>query len=452
MLTESPAWVWPNKDDEQVRHSPLIDDKLNIYVSTTRKLRKFDRLGQLQWTFKLDEKAVTSPTLHHGKIYILSGCGSDSGKMYLYALHMENGKIDWNVTLEGQCMGEASSILAVNEMLILPYRTKLTNGEEDGLNTLGGGANGVRAVSLNNGTHLWDYVTDQLMWNFAPSTPGDGTLIFSSCCGAVFRISLEKGETIWKTEAPNGIKNTFCGTGVGPNGIFYSEFNTSFSQWREKGHGGSSQCDRRCKAVGEENGERLWWDTISCCRKLGPSGKLSVVVARWWGRFFLKIFLWIFFVIPKKTKPWGKMDFFHPFWTWFANMFQPMGVFKKKLKHNKPGWSGSKHQCSLAIGWWEIGTIPAWLGLPWRLEGLGPREENPSPGHHHGCQTRHPKNSQNSSCFFFCVFFWGGTFLQDFRFLSFKVIFHGTMISMILGERVINESQDLFSTPNIWHI
>lgn len=284
-VTESPAWVWPNKDDEQVRHSPLIDDKLNIYVSTTRKLRKFDRLGQLQWTFKLDEKAVTSPTLHHGKIYILSGCGSDSGKMYLYALHMENGKIDWNVTLEGQCMGEANSILAVNEMLILPYRTKLTNGEEDGLNTLGGGANGVRAVSLNNGTHLWDYVTDQLMWNFAPSTPGDGTLIFSSCCGAVFRISLEKGETIWKTEAPNGIKNTFCGTGggaLGPNGIFYSEFNTH--------HLASEEKRGMVAAHNVTDGAKLWerkmekgYDGIQypAVGKLGPKGKLSVVVARW---------------------------------------------------------------------------------------------------------------------------------------------------------------------------
>ena len=285
-VTESPAWVWPNKDDEQVRHSPLIDDKLNIYVSTTRKLRKFDRLGQLQWTFKLDEKAVTSPTLHHGKIYILSGCGSDSGKMYLYALHMENGKIDWNVTLEGQCMGEANSILAVNEMLILPYRTKLTNGEEDGLNTLGGGANGVRAVSLNNGTHLWDYVTDQLMWNFAPSTPGDGTLIFSSCCGAVFRISLEKGETIWKTEAPNGIKNTFCGTGggaLGPNGIFYSEFNTHHFLASEEKRG-------MVAAHNVTDGAKLWerkmekgYDGIQypAVGKLGPKGKLSVVVARW---------------------------------------------------------------------------------------------------------------------------------------------------------------------------
>ena len=280
-VTESPAWVWPNKDDEQVRHSPLIDDKLNIYVSTTHKIRKFDKLGQLLWTFKVDEKVVTAPTLQDGKIYILSGCGSDKGKMWIHALHMENGKIDWNVALEGDCMGEANSILAVDEILILPYRTNLTSKPSVGGDFPSGGANGVRAVSLNNGTHLWDYVTDQLMWNFAPSTPGDGTLIFSSCCGAVFRISL-KGETVWKTEAPNGLKNTFCGTGggaLGPNGIFYAEFNTHFINSDEK--------KGMVVAHNVSNGAKLWernmekdYDGIQypAVGKLGPTGKLAVVV------------------------------------------------------------------------------------------------------------------------------------------------------------------------------
>merc|ERR1719316_2395560 len=40
-----PSWVWPNPLDEQVRHSPLIDDDMNIYVTTATRMRKFNSNG-----------------------------------------------------------------------------------------------------------------------------------------------------------------------------------------------------------------------------------------------------------------------------------------------------------------------------------------------------------------------------------------------------------------------
>eukprot|EP00747_Dinoflagellata_sp_TGD_P053431 gnl/TRDRNA2_/TRDRNA2_148446_c0_seq1.p1 gnl/TRDRNA2_/TRDRNA2_148446_c0~~gnl/TRDRNA2_/TRDRNA2_148446_c0_seq1.p1 ORF type:complete len:366 (-),score=49.81 gnl/TRDRNA2_/TRDRNA2_148446_c0_seq1:79-1071(-) len=69
---------------------------------------------------------------------------------------------------------------------------------------------------------MWDYRIDGAVWNFMPSTPGDGSLIFSTHCARAHRLNLTTGQLIWKAKSTE--PQTFCGTGggaLGPNGIFY---------------------------------------------------------------------------------------------------------------------------------------------------------------------------------------------------------------------------------------
>lgn len=275
-ISESPSWIWPNLDHEQVRHSPLIDDHLNIYVTTTTKVRKFDQLGKLLWTWHLGEKMVTAPTLHQGKIYCLAGCSTD--QMHIYSIHMENGTVDWNVTMSGRCGLEANSLLAVGSTLVMPFASYTAPFD---LLLNGSGANGLRAVSKGNGTHLWDFETDDIFWNFAPSSPDDSSLIFSGSCGAVYRISLSTGQVIWKVSSPWRLIPwpVFCGTGggaMGPNGIFYAESNANISA-----KAGT------VVAYDASNGQKLWQKDLDegyggiqypAVGRLGPNGKLAVVV------------------------------------------------------------------------------------------------------------------------------------------------------------------------------
>jgi len=106
------------------------------------------------------------------------------------------------------------------------------------------------------------------MWNFVPSTPGDGSLLFSTSCGNVFRISFE-GELIWKVQA--GEVYSDCGpTGgvMGPNGIFYTMY------------GGKDQM----AAYNATDGSLVWKknlpyrpDQFPAVGKLGHDGPLAVV-------------------------------------------------------------------------------------------------------------------------------------------------------------------------------
>lgn len=271
-ISQTPSWIWPNLDHEQARHSPLIDDHLDIYVTTTTKVRKFDQLGNLLWTWHQGEKMVTAPTLYRGKIYCLAGCGSD--KMHIYAIHMENGTVDWNVTMSGRCGLEANSLLAVRSTLVMPF----ADPSDPVLRA--GGANGLRAVSTGNGTHLWDFQTDDIFWNFAPSAIDDSSLIFSASCGAVYRLSLSTGQVIWKVSSPHPDPWPFmCGTGggaIGPNGIFYAESNVN-----------KSAKAGRVAAYDASNGQKLWQKNMDegyegihypAVGRLGPNGKLAVVV------------------------------------------------------------------------------------------------------------------------------------------------------------------------------
>ncbi|CAE7547881.1 SHOC2 [Symbiodinium natans] len=94
-----PAWTWNNELDEQIRHSPLLDDKKNIYVAGTTRLRKFSPDGKMLWLFQQDEPGHTSPTMGNGVIYFRVGCGL--GHNRVYALSMETGEVLFNKTVTG---------------------------------------------------------------------------------------------------------------------------------------------------------------------------------------------------------------------------------------------------------------------------------------------------------------------------------------------------------------
>lgn len=213
-ISDEPSWVWPNAEDDQVRFSPLIDDKAQIYIATTRRVVKFTRLGQQMWSWMPGGILLSCPVLYQGKLYGLAAEGLASRR--LFAVDMEDGTAAWNVTISGYFGPDASSLFASDGVLLLPQMSTLQQK----------GTNSIRAVNISTGRQLWDYTTDQVFWNFAPSTPGDGTLLLSGCCGAVFRLSLQNGSLIWR--AGPSVANESCGTGggsLGPNGVFYAEFN-----------------------------------------------------------------------------------------------------------------------------------------------------------------------------------------------------------------------------------
>jgi hypothetical protein len=155
---------------------------------------------------------------------------------------------------------DASAVLVADDILFFGAHSQ---GKD--------GADTVVAASASDGSLLWQYGTDELMWNFKPSTPGDRSLIFSSTCGAVFRISFE-GKLIWR--AGTNLPGKMCvpaGGAMGPNGIFYSEY---------------SDGTDTLAAYNVTDGSLVWKKQLPyraaqypAVGKLGPDGPLAVVAA-----------------------------------------------------------------------------------------------------------------------------------------------------------------------------
>mmetsp|Transcript_53150 Transcript_53150/g.99644 ORF Transcript_53150/g.99644 Transcript_53150/m.99644 type:complete len:520 (+) Transcript_53150:93-1652(+) len=239
-----PAWVWKNKDDEQIRHSPLIDNEHNIYLSSTFKLRKYSKSGDLLWTFHSDEQCNTSPAIGKGRIFFR--CAQNRPYQRVYGLSMDTGAILFNTTIPFKYGQDSQSVLLSGDHLIVPAVVKAQDGSDT-----------VVAMNASSGDKLWHYTTDEIMWNFSPSTPGDGTLLFSSTCGHVFRLSLE-GNLLWEAGPGHPTASGQCsstgGGTLGPNGMFY----VAHAQPQTDKPLGFMSSDHFLAAFNITNGNEVW--------------------------------------------------------------------------------------------------------------------------------------------------------------------------------------------------
>jgi len=269
-FSAGPTWVWQNEWKEQVRHSPLIDADFNLYVATTTRLRKFDSNGNLLWTWQAapTKRMYTDPALHNGNIYMQLFGLEDYSAPTIMSMSMKTGMVNWQQDLNGLSKGrDAESLLVANDTLFLGAMTIL-----DGTDT-------VVAANASDGSLLWKYFAGEMMWNFSPSTPGDGTLLFSSSCGAVFRISFQ-GELIWKVGRSHpGVFCTVSGGALGPNGIYYAEYSEG-----EKGAFNASSINDTLAAYNVTDGSLVWKRNLPyraaqypAVGKLGRDGPLAVV-------------------------------------------------------------------------------------------------------------------------------------------------------------------------------
>mmetsp|Transcript_105674 Transcript_105674/g.235917 ORF Transcript_105674/g.235917 Transcript_105674/m.235917 type:complete len:478 (-) Transcript_105674:144-1577(-) len=266
-FSAGPAWVWQNELMESVRHSPLIDADLNIYVCTTTRLRKFNSDGHLLWTWQasLSQQMVIAPALYNESVYVLPL--EQSGLFTAVSIGMNSGTVNWEHAFDDAFHGLDSAAISVYDGIIF-FGARTKNSSSPYSDTL-------IAASASDGSTLWSYVVGEVIWNFSPSTPGDGTLLFSGSCGAVFRISFE-GKLIWKVGPSH--PGTVCvpsGGALGPNGIFYAEYNE-----------GDDTMSDTMAAYNVTDGSLVWKRSLPyraaqypAVGKLGPDGPLAVVAA-----------------------------------------------------------------------------------------------------------------------------------------------------------------------------
>jgi len=235
-FSKGPAVKWDNPLDEEVRHSPLIDKDKNVYVMAPGRILKMNPDLNMIWEWKLPptpgfegkqwaRSMRFAPALDGQYLYAVSANGLAAGTT-VYCISIENATLVWksDFPLVKQA-GDSGGLLVHNDTVLVPA----TTGAD--------GSNALFALNSSDGSHMWDYVTDDVMWNFKPSTPGDGSIIFSSSCGAVHRIDWS-GQLLWKKPAPiQGQQGGgFCSMGggaVGPNGMFYAEHGANYPPYAQ---------------------------------------------------------------------------------------------------------------------------------------------------------------------------------------------------------------------------
>eukprot|EP00930_Biecheleria_cincta_P074596 TRINITY_DN6180_c0_g1_i5.p1 TRINITY_DN6180_c0_g1~~TRINITY_DN6180_c0_g1_i5.p1 ORF type:complete len:505 (-),score=54.29 TRINITY_DN6180_c0_g1_i5:43-1557(-) len=275
-FSAGPRWIWQNELKEQVRHSPLIDDQHNIYVTTIARIRKFSSSGDLIWTWEcpLEEGQLdASPALYEQSLLFYASTGPVGRTLTLFSLDLQSGTVKWRQFVQDtySCHCDSPSVFAYNGTMVIP----LASTDPSFANK----SNTLYAVSTQDGAPFWKYIADEATWNFQGSTPGDGTILFGSQCGRAYRITFG-GALVWKSgPTPSTTPGVKCSTGggaLGPNGVFYVNSN----------HFADPTGGAYVDAYRVSDGTLLWskkfdarhqgWQ-YPAVGKLGPGGPLAVV-------------------------------------------------------------------------------------------------------------------------------------------------------------------------------
>lgn len=276
-FSAGPSWIWENTLDEKVNHSPLIDDNMDIYLQTSTRIRKISANGTPIWSWQSDSSEGTmrhSTALYEGAIFAVSMNPEDN--ITMYSIDMASGEVNWKKSVGLIQEGDAASVFVYNKTVVMALKSGALPGNDM-----------MYAVNSSDGGYLWDYVADDIFWNWTPSTPGDGTLLAASSCGAVFRITFG-GELVWRVGNATPGYHEHCCTGggaLGPNSVFYVENNIE---------GPTPSTGGDVSAYQVSDGKLLWrrsfaHDTSAqfqpsgaqypAVGRLGSDGPLAVVVA-----------------------------------------------------------------------------------------------------------------------------------------------------------------------------
>jgi len=187
-LQESLAWTW-HEPGYEVMVGSVIDYDRNIYVTNTDGIRKFSPSGQLLWHYKPASEVAKNPSLMGEAIY------GDTMAGDMFAVDIHTGKPVWvTKAFVGLTEKECGYVEAHAGMVLSVFDRQVVR-ERPG---------NVRIVALNatDGSRLWEYLSDAILWNFKASFLNDGTFLAYDVHGAARRIRMSDGSLVWHSKLP----------------------------------------------------------------------------------------------------------------------------------------------------------------------------------------------------------------------------------------------------------
>eukprot|EP00413_Alexandrium_margalefii_P011364 CAMPEP_0204548218 /NCGR_PEP_ID=MMETSP0661-20131031/23408_1 /ASSEMBLY_ACC=CAM_ASM_000606 /TAXON_ID=109239 /ORGANISM="Alexandrium margalefi, Strain AMGDE01CS-322" /LENGTH=201 /DNA_ID=CAMNT_0051555123 /DNA_START=18 /DNA_END=620 /DNA_ORIENTATION=- len=129
-ISRSPAWSWTDTHSDTIRSTPLIDDKMSIYLTTVAgRMYKFDAEGIILWERALPFGAPAVASLYGGKLIMPSKRGD------VFAFDMATGRDVWkaNVSPTNLTGGDTASVSVFEGVVISATVSSLDkdNGNTD---------------------------------------------------------------------------------------------------------------------------------------------------------------------------------------------------------------------------------------------------------------------------------------------------------------------------------
>jgi outer membrane protein assembly factor BamB len=250
-----------------LRAAPLIDDKLNVYLSTVSfgNVYKFTKDGERLWTYNSGAQIPAIPALYDGHLFAATDTGD------AFALDMETGKEAWRVKVANGTAGDTWSMTAADGIVIAATKV---NGSSDNYRLV--------AVHASDGAEAWDFYPDGKIYNILESVK-DGRVVFATAYGKVYCLDLQTGGLVWETPQPQKrqLAMSTGGAMMGSNGIVYVT-------WNEIHSSGPNPMQQvgRVGAYDFDTGARIWTadmgafpaNNAATVGPSGPGGRLAVVV------------------------------------------------------------------------------------------------------------------------------------------------------------------------------
>jgi len=190
MLAKGPTWEWSapaslSPVSRVVRASPLIDEEQNVIVSTIQgNLFKFSPGGEALWNFSAGGCLPAVPAIMDGVIYTAREDG------VILAVDSQTGQLLWDLKVADETPLDTHSLLAVDGLVIADTGVAHANGASYSFS----------AISVKEKKEVWRF-SGVPLYNFLPAAY-NGSLLFESCYGVMYRLSLEDGSVVWEMEPP----------------------------------------------------------------------------------------------------------------------------------------------------------------------------------------------------------------------------------------------------------
>lgn len=184
-----PSLVWhpfETRFHDVVLCGPLIDSKANLYVTSARGIHKLSPDGRLIWRFRNESNNMIM-------------CGSlspDGSRLFnldngnnIFALDTETGERIWEKSFGWKMSTDTAYVENHDGVVIFQSNCRVPMCNE---------SMSVFAVSAEDGSPLWQFDTDNPVWNLMAMFPEDGTVVFQDYDSKTYRLGLHNGSLLWK--------------------------------------------------------------------------------------------------------------------------------------------------------------------------------------------------------------------------------------------------------------